>query len=242
MSGSSYWPMSAVYVHGTAPLSRIQATATDVSRPPEKAMPTRSPLGRVVRTLDNSVVPFGKCSELLGEGLAPGRVATDHQHGVVARDAAEHVGQLDLVDRAGEELRRTRWRAQDDQVGAGLGAREQLGTEPGQPVVRRGALAVDGSAVAALGGYGVDERAGGEPDLDRVQLDQVTAQGGLGDVHSPAAEQLGELGLRPDFPAAEQVGDELLTCALGQRGQGVLTHFVAPPARPGSPSVRAGGS
>src|SRR5882757_7301817 len=52
MSGSSYWPMSAVYVHGTAPLSRIQATATEVSRPPEKAMPTRSPVGREVRTLD----------------------------------------------------------------------------------------------------------------------------------------------------------------------------------------------
>src|ERR1044072_1822022 len=35
-----------------APLSRIHATATEVSRPPEKAMPTRSPAGRDVRTLD----------------------------------------------------------------------------------------------------------------------------------------------------------------------------------------------
>ena len=52
MSGSSYCPMSAVYVHGMAPLSRIQATATEVSRPPENAMPTRSPRGSVVRTLD----------------------------------------------------------------------------------------------------------------------------------------------------------------------------------------------
>src|ERR671921_1448273 len=52
MSGSSYWPMSAVYVQGTAPLSRIQATATEVSRPPEKAIPTRSPTGREVSTLD----------------------------------------------------------------------------------------------------------------------------------------------------------------------------------------------
>src|SRR5947208_13261281 len=52
MSGSSYWPMSAVYVHGTAPFSRIHATATEVSRPPEKAMPTRSPTGREVSTLD----------------------------------------------------------------------------------------------------------------------------------------------------------------------------------------------
>src|SRR6476659_764090 len=56
MSGSSYWPMSAVYVHGTAPFSRIHATATEVSRPPEKAMPTRSPTGREVRTLDTREV------------------------------------------------------------------------------------------------------------------------------------------------------------------------------------------
>src|SRR5690242_6592532 len=57
MSGSSYWPMSAVYVHGTAPFSRIHATATEVSRPPEKAMPTRSPTGRDVRTLDTAGQP-----------------------------------------------------------------------------------------------------------------------------------------------------------------------------------------
>src|SRR5262245_56856193 len=37
-----------------APCSRIHATATDVSRPPEKASPTRSPSGRDVRTLDTS--------------------------------------------------------------------------------------------------------------------------------------------------------------------------------------------
>src|ERR1700693_3558770 len=52
MSGSSYWPMSAVYVHGTAPFARIHATATEVSRPPEKAIPSRSPTGREVSTLD----------------------------------------------------------------------------------------------------------------------------------------------------------------------------------------------
>src|SRR5580693_5225145 len=43
--------MSAVYAHGTAPFSRIHATATDVSRPPEKAIPTRSPTGREASTL-----------------------------------------------------------------------------------------------------------------------------------------------------------------------------------------------
>src|SRR6201996_750102 len=56
MSGSSYWPMSAVYVHGTAPFSRIHATATEVSRPPEKAIPTRSPTGRELSTLDTNEI------------------------------------------------------------------------------------------------------------------------------------------------------------------------------------------
>src|SRR5664279_2678698 len=37
-----------------APWWRIQATATEVSSPPEKAMPTRSPTGRLDRTLDTA--------------------------------------------------------------------------------------------------------------------------------------------------------------------------------------------
>ena len=34
-----------------APFSRIQATAAEVSSPPENAMPTRSPIGSEVRTV-----------------------------------------------------------------------------------------------------------------------------------------------------------------------------------------------
>jgi hypothetical protein len=34
------------------PRSRIQATAAEVSRPPEKAMPIRSPAGMRLSTLD----------------------------------------------------------------------------------------------------------------------------------------------------------------------------------------------
>ena len=51
-SSSSYWPRSAVYAYGMPPFSRIQATATEVSRPPEKAMPMRSPTGSEVRMRD----------------------------------------------------------------------------------------------------------------------------------------------------------------------------------------------
>ncbi|CAB4623286.1 unannotated protein [freshwater metagenome] len=41
-----------MYVQGMAPLLRIHATATDVSNPPENAMPTFSPTGNDARTLD----------------------------------------------------------------------------------------------------------------------------------------------------------------------------------------------
>src|SRR6185436_7524086 len=47
-----------------APFSRIQATATEVSRPPENAIPTRSPTGRLVRTLD-------MCSSVLEDCVMP---------------------------------------------------------------------------------------------------------------------------------------------------------------------------
>jgi hypothetical protein len=39
-----------VYVHGKAPFSRIHATATEVSKPPENAIPTFSPIGREANT------------------------------------------------------------------------------------------------------------------------------------------------------------------------------------------------
>jgi len=45
MSGSSYWPRSAVNAYGIAQFSRIHARAQLVSSPPENAIPTRSPIG-----------------------------------------------------------------------------------------------------------------------------------------------------------------------------------------------------
>jgi hypothetical protein len=86
ISGSSYWPRSAVYVQGIAPFSRIHATATEVSRPPEKAMPTRSPTGREVRTLDMSAILYrplhihelGVEVESMGIAVRPGGQTAIH--------------------------------------------------------------------------------------------------------------------------------------------------------------------
>src|SRR5215468_10752047 len=86
MSGSSYWPRSAVYVHGTAPFSRIQATATEVSRPPEKAIPTRSPTGREASTLvmaESICIPVHDHARPMArpQYLAPGRLLAGWQIG-----------------------------------------------------------------------------------------------------------------------------------------------------------------
>src|SRR3954447_6142551 len=99
-----------------APLSRIHATATEVSRPPENAMPTRSPFGSEVRTL-LTVCPV--CAVGGGSGVGPRRrggevqqssrqqvaveVPADHQDGVVSGDGAEHSGELRLVECRCEE-------------------------------------------------------------------------------------------------------------------------------------------
>src|SRR4029077_19160558 len=114
-------------------------TATEVSRPPEKAMPTFWPTGRDVRTLLNSDtlsggrgVFLGQGEEPSGEGVPALRVARDDQHGVVAGDGAEHLDELGLVYRGGEELGCARRGTQHQEVGAGLGTHQQLGAQPGQ--------------------------------------------------------------------------------------------------------------
>ena len=79
------------------------------------------------------VTALGEPQQRLGELLAAGRVPGDDQDGVVAADGAEHGGPAGVVDRRREQLRGARGRAQDDQVGAGLGGDEQLRGHPGQP-------------------------------------------------------------------------------------------------------------
>src|SRR6478609_3425879 len=111
--------MSAVYVHGTAPLSRIQATATEVSRPPEKAMPTRSPVGREVRTLDMRQ-EYALHRMIMQNLDRPAR-------GLAARDAF-----LDrtATRRYGELLGRPR-RLDHDVAGLGVGREGAPGAERG---------------------------------------------------------------------------------------------------------------
>ena len=163
----------------------------------------------------------GQVEEAAREGVAAHGVATDHEEGVIPGDGAEDVPQVGLVEGAGEELRRARWGAEHDEVGAGLGADEELGAQAGQAVAPGRALAGrDDRPVAALTRDGVDQCSVGAADLDGVELDEVAAQGGLGDPDPVVAEQVGELGLRTHRVGGDELDDALVARTLGERADG----------------------
>ena len=191
-------------------------------------MPTRSADGEGGENLAHGAeslswvwgggVVVGEGQEAAREGVAAGRVAPDDQHGVVTGDGAEDVAELGLVERGGQELGGTGGRAEHDQVGARLRADQQLAQQAGHPVRGGGALPRRRrSSVAALGGDGVDQRAGGGPDLDGVELDEVAGERRLGDVEAAAGQQVGELALGPDLVARDQLGDRVVPGVLGGR-------------------------
>src|SRR4051794_30017919 len=228
-SGSSYWPMSAVYAHGIAPLSRIQATATEVSSPPENAMPTRSPTGREVRTLltaSSSRFEVLLASDRVREGQqvvgqrAPALgVAGHHEQGVVTGDRADDVRQAGAVERRGEVLGGAGGRAQDDEVAARLGGGEQLPHQPGEAVWGRVIDTARGDARAVLGDDVHRQAAVGWSELDGAELVQVAREGGLGDVNAGVVQAGGQLGLRPDGRPGEDRDDPRVPRRLGRRLQ-----------------------
>ena len=213
-------------------------------------MPTRSPTGREVRTL--LTVCFLLCALVRGgSGQAcgwcaasarnrsataapPVGSATDDQHRVVAGDGAEHVVQLRLVDRGRQELRGARRGAEHDEVGRRLGGDQQLAEQPFEPGLGRRRLAGTRRPVAALAGHGVDERPGGGAHLDRVELDEVARQRGLGDVRAPRG-RAGRRARSGSAPVAgQQLDDLLLPGALGGRDDGGTDRrswSSSPPAR-----------
>jgi hypothetical protein len=140
--------------------------------------------------------------------LAAGRVAADEQQRVVARDGAEDVVELGLVDGGGEELRRARRGARHDQVGRRLGRDEQLPGQPGHPLLLgRLTQRRPGRAESALAGHGVDEFAAGVADLHRAQVVEVAAERGLGDVQPVVGEELRQLALRAHRLPAQDLHD-----------------------------------
>src|SRR5579884_2832216 len=114
MSGSSYCPRSAVNAYGTAPCSRIHAIAQHVSRPPEKAMPTRSPTGSEARmtegggmsgsqTTPSVILASLPVGERVGIAFSGGldtccAIAWMREHGAVPYAFTADLGQYDEPD------------------------------------------------------------------------------------------------------------------------------------------------
>ena len=148
-------------------------------------------------------------------------VAGDDQQSVVPRDGAEDVGEADLVQRRGEELRRARRGAQHGQVGAALGAGEQVGQQPGEP----GGRGLRGAQRGVLRRQHVGRRgAVGAAHLDRAELVQVPGQRRLGDLDAGAGQQRGQVRLRGHRLRLDELADAGLARAAARRGHRRCRH------------------
>src|SRR4051812_33877049 len=150
------WPTSAATATTSLPVSlAIQPMATDVSRPPEYARTTRSDTVLLLGGTGWLVsAALGEPEQPAREGAGGGgrRLAGDEQDGVVAGDAAGHVGQPGAVDRGGQQVGAAGRCAQHHQRTGRLRADAQLLEHPREPCVDRlrgagAGLAVGGDVV-----------------------------------------------------------------------------------------------
>src|SRR6478736_2741321 len=189
MSGSSYWPRSAVKAYGIAPRSRIQASAQHVSRPPEKAIPTFSPTGSDERMtpLPFLFIVLEVVRERIAELVGAGAVADGDEDRVVARDRAGDLREVRVVDRVGERDRETACRVDHELVEA--------------PQVGRAGQRIDQPAVAVS-------------HLDEPEPRDVARHRGLHGVDALVAERLRELGLGGDVTLAHEPENRALALQL----------------------------
>ena len=133
-SGSSYWPRSAVKAYGIAPCSRIHASAQQVSSPPEKAMPTRSPTGSepridaAARAIDVSLEVARRRSSASSAPLEPSRAATKIVLSPAIVPATS--GEAGRVDRVGERGGEPARRVDHEQVAGGREPARPSGAAP----------------------------------------------------------------------------------------------------------------
>ena len=172
--------------------------------------------------------------------------AADNEDGVVAGDGAKDVGISAWSNSGGEELRGTRRRAQHDQVGAGVGADQQLAEQPGQPLASLPPLVGRARACGRRPRRdGVDQRAAGRATLTASSSTRSREQRGLGDDDALAGQQR-----RPARPASGLwwVSRSMICCwraFLVRRAQALAScaalRLLQQPGR-GGPSGRAAGS
>ncbi len=140
------------------------------------------------------------------------RLARDHQNGVIPGDGADHLGQRGAVDGTGQVVGRTRWGAQDGQVGTGVSGYQQLTEQPRYPLGAAG----DAAHRAAVLGHDVHPAAAvGAAQFHRSEFLKIPRQGGLGDVDPVIGQQCGEFALAVHRPRRQDRDDPGLTAGPG---------------------------
>ena len=202
-------------------------------------MPTRSPTGREVRTLLTGSPLQSWCVEGLGVGLEPWRTSLARSRNRWARASppagsrpmTSRVSSPAMVPRMSPRSALSKALARNCAAPGGVRSTTRLALasaltsssahrRASRSRPRRGLAGRGDAAVTALPRHGVDEGAVGVAHLDRVELDEVAAQRGLGDADAVVAEEVGELGLGAHRVGRHDVDDPLVAGALGQRGHG----------------------
>src|ERR1035437_7483118 len=185
----------------------------------------------MVRGVDRlSPLAPGQGQQPVRQGSALPLSTGDDQDGVVARDGAQDVALVRVVQSRRQVVGSSRRRAHHDEVGRYPCGDEQLLTlSPQARAHLFGAGGHPGGTVAALTGHGIHQGLA-LAHLDRAQLDEVARQGCLGDGKTVAGQDLQKLALGPDTLAPENIQDELTS-----PGPGPGNHEVC-----SSPSSRVG--
>src|SRR5947199_3202897 len=184
---------------------------------------TRAPL---VSPLVGPRSQSGEGRELGGDLRALGALGADHEHGVVARDGAEHVPEARAVERRADHVGRPRGRAQHDEAAAVRDVDHELAHHASEVVVGRARL------LGVLGDR-VRHRPAGDADLHRAEVLEVTADRRLGGDDPVRRQELDQLGLARHGLLLEQARDAVLALGLAER-----RHHAPPPVASSARSAR----
>ena len=163
-------------------------------------------IGQAARS---SVSSSRELENAAAQPLACGLGSADEQHGVIACQGADHIRRVFGIQRGGGGFRAANRRLHYEEHANAVESQEELRKQRAECGV---------PAFGRFGGRRVSRPFGrlhsGEP-----QLFHVTREGGLGDVPAPVLENLPQLLLAADHPAANQLENRVLPFALVSHGR-----------------------
>src|SRR5713226_1997070 len=153
----------------------------------------------------------GEGGEFGGDAGAAGGFGADDDEGVVAGDVAEDVGEAGTVEGGADDVRGAGWGAEDDEVLAVGDLDDEVAHDAAEVVVGCGGF-------FGVFGEGVGHGAAGDADLDRAELFEVAADGGLGGDDAVGGEELDDLGLAGDGLLFEEAANSVLALRFAEGG------------------------